>query len=120
MSGANTSPRRWTSSGPAGPRSASQKSPGVAEGRRYPIYLIVIATAGWALASYDFNLLLTLPVITTELKLSQVRLLAFFVYIAMLIISLTVGYSMNRFGRSSRPGSAEPPSAGSVVCTPPG
>src|SRR6185437_13966888 len=73
--------------------------------RRYLVYLIVIATAGWALASYDFNLLVTaLPTITNDLKLSQteVGLLAFLVYVAMLIISLAVGYCMDRFGRKIR------------------
>jgi len=70
--------------------------------RRYLVYLIVIATAGWALASYDFNLLVTaLPTITADLKLTQtqVGLLGFLVYVAMLIISLIVGYCMDRFGR---------------------
>lgn len=73
-----------------------------ADDRRYLIYLIVIATAGWALASYDFNLLVTsLPTVTADLKLTQtqVGLLAFLVYVAMLVISLIVGYCMDRFGR---------------------
>lgn len=73
-----------------------------ADDRRYLIYLIVIATAGWALASYDFNLLVTsLPTVTADLKLTQtqVGLLAFLVYVAMLVISLVVGYCMDRFGR---------------------
>jgi MFS family permease len=66
------------------------------------IFLLVIATAGWALASYDFNLLVTaLPTIASDLHLSQtqVGLLGFIVYSAMLVISLVVGYSMDRFGR---------------------
>lgn len=70
--------------------------------RRYLIFLIVIATAGWALASYDFNLLVTaLPTISKDLDLSQteVGLLGFLVYAAMFVISLVVGYSMDRFGR---------------------
>ena len=38
--------------------------------RRYTVYLIVVALAGWALASYDLNLLvLTIPDIAAELKL---------------------------------------------------
>lgn len=70
--------------------------------RRYLVYLIVIATAGWALASYDFNLLVTaLPTIAADLKLSQtqVGLLAFIVYGAMLVVSLVVGVAMDHFGR---------------------
>ena len=70
--------------------------------RRYLVYLLVIATAGWALASYDFNLLVTaLPTVAADLKLSQtqVGLLGFVVYGAMLVISLLVGAAMDRFGR---------------------
>jgi MFS family permease len=70
--------------------------------RRYVAYLILIAVAGWALASYDFNLLVVaLPTISKDLKMSQteVGLLAFLVYAAMFVLSLTVGYSMDRFGR---------------------
>lgn len=62
----------------------------------------MIATGGWALASYNFNLLITaLPRISSDLKLSQtqVGLLAFLVYAAMFVISLLVGYAMDRFGR---------------------
>jgi MFS family permease len=72
------------------------------EDPRYLAYLIFIALAGWALASYDFNLLVTaLPTIAKSLKLSQtqVGLLAFLVYVAMLLLSLVVGYCMDRFGR---------------------
>lgn len=70
--------------------------------RNYLVYLILIALAGWALASYDFNLLVSaLPTIAASLHMSQtqVGLLAFLVYAAMLVISLAVGYSMDRFGR---------------------
>ena len=70
--------------------------------RRYLIFLIVIATVGWALASYDFNLLVTaLPTIATDLKLSQTEVgaLAFLVYAAMFVISLLAGYGMDRWGR---------------------
>ncbi len=70
--------------------------------RRYVAYLIAIAVAGWALASYDFNLLVVaLPTISKSLSMSQtqVGLLAFLVYTAMFVLSLTVGYSMDRFGR---------------------
>lgn len=70
--------------------------------RHYVAYLIVIAVAGWALASYDFNLLVVaLPTISKSLNMSQtqVGLLAFLVYAAMFALSLVVGYSMDRFGR---------------------
>lgn len=70
--------------------------------RGYLTYLILIALAGWALASYDFNLLVAaLPTIASDLKLNQtqVGLLAFLVYAAMLVLSLAVGYCMDRFGR---------------------
>jgi hypothetical protein len=40
--------------------------------RRYTVYLIVVALVGWALASYDLNMLvLTIPDIAAELKLSS-------------------------------------------------
>jgi|tagenome__1003787_1003787.scaffolds.fasta_scaffold20855136_1 MFS family permease len=69
---------------------------------RYLVYLLVIATIGWALASYDFNLLVVaLPSIATDLHMSQTQVgaVAFFVYGAMLVLSLVVGWSMDRFGR---------------------
>ena len=41
--------------------------------RRYTIYLIVVALAGWSLASYDLNLLvLTILDISAEPKRRQV------------------------------------------------
>lgn len=81
---------------------AQSESGGGGYDRRYLVYLLVIATAGWALASYDFNLLVTaLPTIAADLKLSQtqVGLLAFIVYGAMLVVSLLLGIAMDRFGR---------------------
>ena len=46
--------------------------------RRYLLFLITIATAGWALASYDFNLLVTaLPAISKDQ--TEVGLLAFLI-----------------------------------------
>ena len=70
--------------------------------RRYVVYLVVIALAGWSLASYDFNLLvLTIPDIATDLNLtsSAVGLLGFIVYAAMFAITLAVGYGMDTRGR---------------------
>lgn len=75
---------------------------GPEDDRRYIVYLIGIAIAGWALASYDFNLLVVaLRAISKSLHLTQtqVGLLAFLVYAAMLVFSLAVGYAMDRFGR---------------------
>jgi MFS family permease len=70
--------------------------------RRYVVYLIAIAIAGWALASYDFNLLVVaLPTIAKDLGMSQtqVGLLGFLVYAAMFVISLAVGWAMDAWGR---------------------
>lgn len=70
--------------------------------RRYVAYLIVIAVAGWALASYDTNLLvLALPDIQADLRLSDtaVGLLGFVVFAAEFVIALFIGYGMDRMGR---------------------
>lgn len=105
MEASSTSPgpgRSSSSSG--GDHSRIDRFLGTSEGddSRYLLYLIVVALAGWALASYDFNLLVVaLPTISKDLGLSQtqVGLLAFLVYGAMMILSLTVGYMMDQFGR---------------------
>lgn len=70
--------------------------------RRYYIYLLAVALFGWALASYDFNLLTyTINKIATDLHFGQtlVGLLFFIIYAAMLVISLSVGYMMDERGR---------------------
>lgn len=70
--------------------------------RRYLVYLLLVALFGWALASYDFNLLvLALPTISKALHMSATSagLLLFIVYAAMLVITLLVGYGMDRRGR---------------------
>ena len=53
--------------------SVSDRERGVAEGsRRYTVYLIIVALAGWPLVSYDLNLLvLTVPDVAQELNLSR-------------------------------------------------
>ncbi len=69
---------------------------------RYTVYLIVVATAGWALASYDLNLLvLALPAISRDLHLSQtlVGLLGTIVYVAQFVLTIFVGAAMDRYGR---------------------
>jgi MFS family permease len=70
--------------------------------RRYTVYLIIVALAGWALASYDLNLLvLTVPNISQELHLSGslVGSLIFFVSAAQFVVTLFVGYGMDTLGR---------------------
>lgn len=74
----------------------------VAYDSRYIVYLVIVALAGWALASYDFNLLvLTFPNIATDLHLSAslVGLLGFIIYAAMFVITFLVGYGMDTKGR---------------------
>ncbi len=68
----------------------------------YVTYLIVMATAGWALASYDLNLLvLALPQISRDLHLSQTRvgLLGTIVYVAQFVLTIFIGSAMDRYGR---------------------
>ncbi|WP_158781320.1 MFS transporter [Pantoea sp. BAV 3049] len=68
----------------------------------YTVYLIVIACVGWSLASYDVNLLvLALPEMSKEMAISEQMLgvLGFFVYGSQFLITLIVGYSMDRVGR---------------------
>jgi MFS family permease len=70
--------------------------------RHYLKYLIIVALAGFALASYDVNLLvLALPDIARSLGISESGLgvLGFFVYGAQFLITLCAGYAMDRFGR---------------------
>jgi len=81
---------------------ATAQSRAVQYDRRYTIYLVIVALAGWALASYDFNLLvLTFPNIAADLHLSAslVGLLGFIIYAAMFIITFLVGYGMDTKGR---------------------
>lgn len=70
----------------------------------YTAFLVIIALAGWALSSYDFNLLvLTFPAISKDLHLSAsfVGLLGFIIYASMFIITLFSGAGMDRFGRKT-------------------
>ncbi|MGH3321449.1 MAG: MFS transporter [Streptosporangiaceae bacterium] len=70
--------------------------------RRYLIYLILVALFGWALAAYDFNLLVfALPTVSSDLGLSatQAGLLVFIVYAVLFVITLFVGYAMDQKGR---------------------
>jgi MFS family permease len=70
--------------------------------RNYLRYLILIALAGWSLASYDVNLLvLALPAIAGSLHISEEGLgvLGFSVYGAQFLITIWAGYAMDRLGR---------------------
>lgn len=70
--------------------------------RKYMVYLIIIALAGWSLASYDSNLLtLTMPQIAKDLHLSATVLgvLEFVVFGAEVIVALFVGWGMDHIGR---------------------
>ncbi|MGH7574968.1 MAG: MFS transporter [Longimicrobiales bacterium] len=70
--------------------------------RHYTTYLIVIAVAGLALVSYDYNLLvLAIPDIARQLDLSQSRIgsLIFFISAAQLVVTLAVGYTLDVVGR---------------------
>ncbi len=77
-------------------------APAAQRSKAYVTGLIALAFAGWALASYDFNLLVVaIPDISKDLGLSAtaVGLLGFVVYIAQFFISLAVGAGMDRYGR---------------------
>ncbi|PZF56173.1 hypothetical protein DEI92_15350 [Curtobacterium sp. MCBD17_034] len=70
--------------------------------RRYVIYLVVVALLGWALASYDTNLLtLTLSDIAKDLGISssQLGVMGFFIYGAEFVLALFVGWIMDSRGR---------------------
>jgi MFS family permease len=92
-----------------GPNSKEVKMAGANSGkllddppRHYLKYLIVVALAGWSLASYDVNLLvLALPDIAKSLSISESGLgvLGFFVYGAQFFITICAGHAMDRFGR---------------------
>ncbi len=78
---------------------SSRTSP---DASRYTIYLVIVALGGWALASYDLNLLvLLLPQIAKGLDLSesQIGQIGIFVFLAQFVITLFVGYAMDVLGR---------------------
>ena len=77
-------------------------SPSQSKSQHYVLYLIIVALAGWSLASYDLNLLvLALPAIAHDLDISATGLgiLGFFVFGAQFVITLFTGYAMDRLGR---------------------
>ncbi len=85
----------------AGGRFEVRPAPSFVE-RHYTTYLVCVALAGWALASYDFNLLvLTFPDISQSLHLSPslVGSLGLIIYAAMFIITFLAGYGMDQLGR---------------------
>ena len=68
----------------------------------YTTWLIVLGLAGWAMASYDFNLLvLTIPNIASDLNLpaSAIGSLVFVIYAAQFVMTLFVGRAMDDYGR---------------------
>jgi MFS family permease len=85
----------------AGQNHPAGEEPGV-RSRRSLVYLMIVATAGWALAAFDFNLLvLALNDIAKGLHLSStlVGSLGMIIYAAMLIFSVVLGYAMDQKGR---------------------
>ncbi len=71
---------------------------------RYTVYLVCIALAGWAMASYDFNLLvLAIPDIAKELNVSgeQLGLMGTVIYLAEFVVALAVGRAMDARGRKT-------------------
>ncbi len=97
----------WTALFSASPNASDTDSTKPADflhprSRNYLKYLIIVALAGWALASYDINLLvLAMPGIAKSLNISEAGLgvLGFSVYGAQFFITLCAGYAMDRFGR---------------------
>jgi MFS family permease len=88
--------------GPRGALSGDGRSDRRVGDGRYTVYLIGIALAGLALASYDYNLLvLAIPDIARELDLSAtlVGSLIFFIAAAQLVVTLMVGYALDIVGR---------------------
>jgi MFS family permease len=70
--------------------------------RTYTTYLTIVGLAGWALTSYDMDLLvLTIPDISQNLGLSQSQVgsLIFFVAAAQFVVALLAGYGMDTLGR---------------------
>lgn len=71
-------------------------------GRRYTVYLVIVALLGWALAAYDTNLFnLTIADITSELDISASALgvMGMLVYAAEFAIALWMGRVMDARGR---------------------
>jgi MFS family permease len=70
--------------------------------RRYLIYLTGIALAGWALASYDFNIFTsTLPLMQKSLHFSTAEAgsLAGIIYLGMFVMVLIYGPLIDKYGR---------------------
>jgi MFS family permease len=87
---------------------------------RYTEYLIIVALVGWALASYDVNLLVVaLPAIEHGLHISQTGagILGFF-YAAQFCITIFAGYGMDRFGRQAPRPVDHRPHESRIACWP--
>lgn len=71
-------------------------------GKKYGTYLFIIALAGWALSSYDYNLLTTsLPAVSKALGLTdtQVGLLGTLISVVSIFVPMAFGYLMDAKGR---------------------
>lgn len=71
-------------------------------GKKYGRYLFIIALAGWALSSYDYNLLTTtLPKVSAALGLSatQVGLLGTLISVVSIFVPMGFGVIMDAKGR---------------------
>jgi MFS family permease len=71
-------------------------------GKKYGIYLFVIALAGWTLASYDYNLLvLAMPNVAAALHLSaaEVGVLGTLISLMAIFVPMILGGLMDVYGR---------------------
>jgi len=71
-------------------------------GKRYGVFLFAVALAGWALASYDYNLLvLALPNVAHALNLTsvQVGLLGTVISLVAIFVPIILGGMMDSYGR---------------------
>lgn len=71
-------------------------------GRKYGLYLFAIALAGWALASYNYNLLtVEFPIVADALNLTPVQVgeIGTIISLASIFVPILVGYWMDAYGR---------------------
>lgn len=83
-------------------KAVGHDSAGEPVGRKYLIFLLIVATGGWGLSAYDFNLqVMAMSDIAHGLHLSstQVGLFGFFVDFAELVFALAIGRYMDRHSR---------------------
>ena len=71
-------------------------------GRKYGIYLFLVALAGWALASYNYNLLtVAFPSVSSALHLTDVQVgeTGTLISLVAIFVPIAVGYWMDSRGR---------------------